>query len=157
MKTGCHNVIGVFLAVVGLMATGHGAETPKPAPAVTKDAETTAVRPAMVVVGTANVPAKNRSTLENEARAQERLAASTPDQLIERHGFFGSLFARPQRMNPLQLINPAAPREYGGVGASTTGWSWNPMLAPGQGPLPRAFRDDRTHEASAVVLGHSFN
>ena len=112
---------------------------------------------AAAAVGSAAIPAKSRSVRENEAGAQERLAPTTPDKLIQRHGYIGSLFSRPERINPLQLINPMAPREYGGTGTPAVGGSWNPMLAPGQAPLPRAFRDDRTHEASAVVVGHSFN
>lgn len=92
----------------------------------------------------------------SEAIAQERLTPSTPDKLIERHGFVGALFSRPKRVNPLQLINPAAPKEFGGIGTPGDKWSWNPMLGPGQAPLPRTFQDPNTHEASAVVFGGSF-
>ena len=83
--------------------------------------------------------------------------ATSPEKLIQRHGFIGSLFLRPDQINPLQLINPMAPKEYGGTGIPAKHGSWNPMLSPGQAPLPRAFRDDRTHEATGVVVGHSFN
>ncbi len=93
---------------------------------------------------------------EKEAMAQERLKPTTPEKLIERHGFIGSLFAKPTRVNPLQLINPKAPKEYGGVGEPAGAWSWNSMLAPGQAPLPRGFEDPVRHEATAVLVGGSF-
>jgi hypothetical protein len=92
----------------------------------------------------------------SEAIVQERLTPSTPDKLIERHGFVGALFSRPKRVNPLQLINPTAPKEFGGTGTPGDKWSWNPMLGPGQAPLPRTFQDPNSHEASAVVFGGSF-
>ncbi len=90
---------------------------------------------------------------QSQTNVQERLQASTPDTLIERHGSVGAVFARPEKVKALQLINPFASREYGGVGGSPASWSWNPSLGPGQAPLPRGFRDDRHHEASAVLFG----
>lgn len=90
---------------------------------------------------------------QSQTNVQERLQASTPDMLIERHGSVGAVFARPEKVKALQLINPFAPREYGGVGEAPAAWSWNPSLGPGQAPLPRGFRDDRHHEASAVLFG----
>ena len=90
---------------------------------------------------------------QSQTNVQERLQPSTPDRLIERHGAVGAVFARPEKVKPLQLINPFASREYGGVGGSPAAWSWNPSLGPGQAPLPRGFRDDRYHEASAVLFG----
>lgn len=99
---------------------------------------------------------QRRLSREKEAMAQERLKPTTPEKLIERHGFIGSLFAKPSRVNPLQLVNPRAPKEYGGVGEPTGAWSWNSMLAPGQAPLPRGFEDPVRHEAIAVVVGGSF-
>ena len=90
---------------------------------------------------------------QSQTNVQERLRPSTPDKLIERHGSVGAVFARPEKVKPLQLINPFAPREYGGIGESPAAWSWTPSLGPGQAPLPRGFRDDRYHEASAVLFG----
>ena len=90
---------------------------------------------------------------QSQTNVQERLQASTPDTLIERHGSVGAVFARPEKVKALQLINPFASRGYGGVGGSPASWSWNPSLGPGQAPLPRGFRDDRHHEASAVLFG----
>jgi len=90
---------------------------------------------------------------QSQTNVQERLQASTPDKLIERHGSVGAVFARPEKVKALQLINPFASREYGGVGGSPAAGSWNPSLGPGQAPLPRGFRDDRHHEASAVLFG----
>ena len=90
---------------------------------------------------------------QSQTNVQERLQPSTPDTLIERHGSVGAVFARPEKVKALQLINPFASREYGGVGGSPAAWSWNPSLGPGQAPLPRGFRDDRHHEASAVLFG----
>jgi len=89
---------------------------------------------------------------QSQTNVQERLQASTPDKLIERHGSVGAVFARPEKVKALQLINPFASREYG-VGGSPAAGSWNPSLGPGQAPLPRGFRDDRHHEASAVLFG----
>ena len=99
---------------------------------------------------------QRRLSREKEAMAQERLKPSTPEKLIERHGFIGSLFAKPSRVNPLQLVNPMAQKEYGGAGEPAGAWSWNSMLAPGQAPLPRGFEDPVRHEATAVVVGGSF-
>ena len=89
---------------------------------------------------------------QSQTNVQERLQPSTPDKLIERHGSVGAVFARPEKVKALQLINPFASREYG-VGGSPAAGSWNPSLGPGQAPLPRGFRDDRHHEASAVLFG----
>ncbi len=90
---------------------------------------------------------------QSQTNVQERLQPSTPDKLIERHGSVGAVFARPEKVKALQLINPFAPREYGGIGEAPAAWSWNPSLGPGQAPLPRGFQDDRFHEASAVLFG----
>lgn len=119
------------------------ATSPAPVPAATPVAVQTAAAANPVV----------KLHRQSQTNVQERLQPSTPDKLIERHGSVGAVFARPEKVKPLQLINPFAPREYGGVGGSPAAWSWNPSLGPGQAPLPRGFRDDRYHEASAVLFG----
>ena len=129
-------LLALLLATSGLLADEAKPVIPPPPVAMTITTPPTTVRvsrPAQAIV-------------------QERLQPSTPDKLIAKHGPVGAIFARPQRVNPLQLINPLAPTEYGDVGATAAAWSWNPMLSPGQGPLPRAFQDDRTHEASGVIF-----
>ncbi len=120
--------------------------TPTSAPVVATE---TSVMSTQAAIG-------RRLSREKEAMAQERLKPTTPEKLIERHGFIGSLFAKPSRVNPLQLVNPKAPKEYGGVGEPAGAWSWNPMLAPGQAPLPRGFEDPVRHEATAVLIGGGF-
>ena len=88
-----------------------------------------------------------------QTNVQERLLPTSPDKLIERHGAVGAVFARPDKVSPLQLLNPLAPKEYGGVGEAPAKWSWDPLVAPGQGPRPRGFQDDRYHEATGVLFG----
>lgn len=109
--------------------------------------------PASITVTTP--PTTKRVNRQNEEIAQGRLQPTTPEQMITKHGPVGSIFARPQRVNPLQLLNPFAAAEYGGVGSSESMWSWNPMQSPGQGPMPRAFQNDRTHEAGGVIFSVS--
>ena len=119
-------------------------------------AATTAPVPAAPPVAIQTAAAANpvvKLHRQSQTNVQERLRPSTPDKLIERHGSVGAVFARPEKVKPLQLVNPFAPREYGGVGGSPAAWSWNPSLGPGQAPLPRGFQDDRYHEASAVLFG----
>ena len=132
---------GVAWAALLLATSGLLADETKP---ITTNA------PAAMTITTP--PGAARVSRPAQAIVQERLQPSTPDKLIAKHGPVGAIFARPQRVNPLQLINPLAPTEYGGVGAAAAAWSWNPMLSPGQGPLPRAFQNDRTHEASGVIF-----
>jgi hypothetical protein len=120
--------------------------TPTSAPVVVTETSVMATQAAI----------NRRLSREKEAIAQERLKPTTPEKLIEKHGFIGSIFAKPSRVNPLQLINPKAPKEYGGVGEPAGAWSWNSMLAPGQAPLPRGFEDPVRHEASAVLIGVGF-
>ena len=100
-------------------------------------------------------PTIKRVNRQNEEIAQGRLQPTTPEQMITKHGPVGAIFTRPQRVNPLQLLNPFAAAEYGGVGSAESTWSWNPMQSPGQGPMPRAFQNDRTHEASGVIINLS--
>ena len=137
----------MLLAARGLaeetQATGATTSVPVPVPAATPVAVQTAAAANPVV----------KLHRQSQTTVQERLQPSTPDKLIERHGSVGAVFARPERVKALQLINPFAPREYGGVGEAPAAWSWNPSLGPGQAPLPRGFRDDRYHEASAVLFG----
>ncbi len=97
-------------------------------------------------------PPKPKLNKQSEENAQGRLVPTTPEKLIEKHGPIGAVFAKPVRVNPLQLINPLAPAEYGGNSQPAAVWSWDPMLAPGQAPRPRSFQDDRTHEATGVVI-----
>ncbi len=117
-----------------------------------EETQTTAATPVAVQTAAAANPVLKLHR-QSQTNVQERLQASTPDTLIERHGSVGAVFARPEKVKALQLINPFASREYGGVGGSPASWSWNPSLGPGQAPLPRGFRDDRHHEASAVLFG----
>lgn len=85
--------------------------------------------------------------------AQTRLQPPTQGELIERYGAGRYLFRKEAADgNPLHLLNPFAPAEYGGVGTPAPVWSWNPLVAPGKPALPRAFRDDRTHEAGGSLL-----
>lgn len=108
---------------------------------------------AAAALSTVPGPKVNRPT---QALVQARLQPSTPEHLIEKHGAVGSLFLRPRKVNPLQLLNPLAPAEYGGTGGSPAGWSWDPLVAPGQGARPSGFQDDRFHEASGVLFNRSF-
>ena len=100
-----------------------------------------------------STPPAAKVNRQTQALVQERLQPSTPEKLIEKHGSLGAIFARPGKVNALQFFNPLAPVEYGGPGRASAVWSWNPMLAPGQGPLPRVFQDNRTHEPSGVLFG----
>lgn len=99
-----------------------------------------------------SAPPKPKVNKQSEENAQGRLIPTTPEKLIEKHGPIGALFVKPARVNPLQLINPLAPAEYGGNSQPAAVWSSDPMLAPGQPPRPRSFQDDRTHEATGVVI-----
>ena len=112
--------------------------TPAPAPAA-----------AQTVVSTPPKPGVSKQAEEN---AQSRLQPTTPDRLIEKYGAVGAAVVRPDKVNPLQLINPFAPASYGNVGTPPAVWGWNAKLLPGQAPLPRSFHDDRTHEPTGVVL-----
>ena len=132
-------VIASFLML--LMARGLAEET-----------QATAATPVAVQTAAAAIPVVKLHR-QSQTNVQERLQPSTPDTLIERHGAVGAVLARPEKVKALQLINPFASREYGGVGGSPASWSWNPSLGPGQAPLPRGFRDDRHLEASAVLFG----
>ena len=143
MKTTNLPVAVVVLAMI--LGAAVRAEEAKPVAATTTNAPVT--EQAVIMA-----PAKPRASKRVEEDAQGRLQPTTPEKLIEKHGAVGSIFAKPAKVNPLQLINPLAPREYGGVGQPSAAWSWNPMLAPGQGPLPRSFQDDRTHEAAGVLF-----
>jgi hypothetical protein len=134
---------------------GSGTTPVASAPATTQSATSAPLATESSVAAT-QAALQRRLGREKEAMAQERLKPTSPEKLIERHGFVGSLFAKPARVNPLQLINPKAPKEYGGVGEPAGAWSWNSMLAPGQAPLPRGFEDPVRHEATAVVVGGSF-
>jgi lysylphosphatidylglycerol synthetase-like protein (DUF2156 family) len=141
-------VIASFLML--LAARGLAEETQATATAATAPVPVAA--PVAVQTAAAANPAVKLHR-QSQTNVQERLQPSTPDKLIERHGSVGAVFARPEKVKALQLINPFAPREYGGVGESPAAWSWNPSLGPGQAPLPRGFQDDRYHEASAVLFG----
>lgn len=121
-------------------------------PGLAEETQATTATPAAVQTAAVAIPVFKLHR-QSQTNVQERLQPSTPDRLIERHGAVGAVFARPEKVKPLQLINPFASREYGGVGGSPAAWSWNPSLGPGQAPLPRGFRDDRYHEASAVLFG----
>ncbi len=143
-------VIASFLML--LAARGLAEET-KVATAATKTIAPAQAAPPVAVQTAAAANPVLKLHRQSQTNVQERLRPSTPDKLIERHGSVGAVFARPEKVKALQLINPFAPREYGGVGGSPAAWSWNPSLGPGQAPLPRGFRDDRYHEASAVLFG----
>lgn len=147
---------GVLVIVLGLggwatraeeVAAKSAVPTPTSASVVATETSVSATQAAI----------SRRLSREKEAIAQERLKPTTPEKLIEKRGFIGSIFAKPSRVNPLQLVNPKALKEYGGVGEPAGEWSWNPMLAPGQAPLPRGFEDPVRHEASAVLIGVGFH
>ncbi len=140
-------LLAAFLTTVGTVRADESA--PKPATASTPVAGTNAPAAAQTVMST---PPRSQVSKQAEDTAQGRLQPTTPDKLIEKYGPVGAAVVRPDKVNPLQLINPFAPASYGGVGNPTATWSWNPMLTPGQAPLPRSFQDDRTHEATGVVL-----
>jgi hypothetical protein len=123
------------------------ADEAKPKPAA--PAPTPPPAAAQTVVSTPPKPGVSKQAEEN---AQSRLQPTTPDKLIEKYGAVGAAVVRPDKVNPLQLINPFAPASYGNVGTPPAVWGWNAKLLPGQAPLPRSFQDDRTHEASGVVL-----
>lgn len=112
-----------------------------------------AVTNAPAAVTLTALPTTSRVNRPAQAIVQERLQPSTPDKLIAKHGPVGAVFVRSSGLNPLQLINPFAPAEYGNVGTPGETWSWNPRLLPGQAPLPRLFQDERTHEATGVIFG----
>ena len=96
-------------------------------------------------------PSVRSLSKESATNAQERLRPV--EKSIEERGgaarFLISNRTRPSRM--LQLINPFAPSEYSAARVSY----WQvPATAPeGSGALPRAFRDERTHEPGAVFAG----
>ena len=145
----------VLVIVLGLGAWATRAEEVAAKSAVPTPTSASVVATATSVSAT-QAAISRRLSREKEAIAQERLKPTTPEKLIEWHGFLGSIFAKPSRVNPLQLVNPKAPKEYGGVGEPAGAWSWNSMLAPGQAPLPRGFEDPVRHEASAVLIGAGF-
>lgn len=148
------------LRVVLVIGLGLGAWATRAEEVTAKPAVSTPTSAPVVVTETSVMSTQaaisRRLSREKEAIAQERLKPTTPEKLIERHGFIGSIFAKPSRVNPLQLVNPKAPKEYGGVGEPAGAWSWNPMVAPGQAPLPRGFEDPVRHEATAVLIGGGF-
>jgi hypothetical protein len=122
------------------------------APAIAPASATTSSAPLQLDLG---LPATTLNR-QNELAAQTRLRPPTEAELIKRYGASRYLFKKRSAGSALQLINPLAPAEYGGVGTPAATWSWNPMLAPGQPPLPRAFRDEKTHEAAGWFLNHGF-
>ncbi len=140
-------LLAAFLTTVGTLCADESA--PKPSSASAPTPGTNAPAAAQTVMST---PPRSQVSKQAEDTAQGRLQPTTPDKLIEKYGPVGAAVIRPDKVNPLQLINPFAPASYGGVGTPTATWSWNPMLGPGQGPLPRNFQDDRTHEPTGVVL-----
>lgn len=138
--------LGAWTTWAEEVAAKPAVSTPPSAPVVANETSVAATQAAI----------SRRLSREKEAMAQERLKPTSPEKLIERHGFLGAIFAKPNRVNPLQLVNPKAPKEYGGVGEPAGAWSWNSMLAPGQAPLPRGFQDPVRHEATAVLIGGGF-
>lgn len=89
-------------------------------------------------------------TRERVQDLQERLRPSVQD--IESRGGAGRYLwsQRKQPSSMLQLINPFAPSEYGS--SRVTYYQVPASVAPGQPPLPRAFRDAETHEANGLFL-----
>lgn len=142
----------IVIASILMLSAARGLAEETRATATTTPASDPAAAPVTVQTAAAATPVVKLHR-QSQTNVQERLQPSTPDKLIERHGAVGAVFARPDKVKPLQLINPFAPREYGGVGEAPSAWPWNPSLAPGQAPLPRGFQDDRYHEAKAVLFG----
>lgn len=116
-------------------------------------ASTNSAPPELPVVGVplaARSPVNQYLTREKVEALQERIRPSV--QNIEARGgavrFLWSQRHQPSSM--LQLINPLAPAEYG---VSSVGPYQIPAtVAPGQPPLPRGLRDDRTHEANGIFF-----
>ena len=106
--------------------------------------------PIMAVPLASKDPLNNYLTRERVESLQERIRPSV--QNIEARGG-AARFMWNQRHEPssiLQLINPLAPTEYGV--SSVTYYQVPASVAPGHPPLPRGFRDDRTHEANGIFF-----
>ena len=106
--------------------------------------------PVVAVPLAAKSPVSQFLTRDKVEALQERIRPSV--QNIEARGG-AARFLWSQRHQPssmLQLINPFAPTEYGVSSVSPN--QIPASVAPGQPPLPRGFRDDRTHEANGIFL-----
>jgi len=82
---------------------------------------------------------------EEDAEAQSRLRAPTPEEIIEQYGAVGFLIRQPEPRNFLEIINPFAPAEFGPREREV--YNRDPNLKPGA-TLPRTFVNDITHEPS---------
>ncbi len=106
--------------------------------------------PVVAVPLAAKSPVNQYLTREKVEALQERIRPSVQD--IEARGgavrFLWSQRHQPSSM--LQLINPLAPTEYGV--SSVSPYQIPASVAPGQPPLPRGLRDDRTHEANGIFF-----
>ncbi|MBN8249641.1 MAG: hypothetical protein J0L84_19655, partial [Verrucomicrobia bacterium] len=80
---------------------------------------------------------------EEDAEAQRRLQAPSPEQIIAEYGAVGFLIRQPEPRNFLELINPFAPEEFGPGQREV--YNRDPNLRPGA-TLPRTFINDITHE-----------
>lgn len=80
---------------------------------------------------------------DEDAEAQRRLQAPSPEQIIAEYGAVGFLFRQPEPRNFLELINPFAPEEFGPGEREV--YNRDPNLRPGA-TLPRTFINDITHE-----------
>lgn len=123
------------------------------APPSLAPASTNSTPPELPVVGVplaARSPVNQYLTREKVDALQERIRPSV--QNIEARGgavrFLWSQRHQPSSM--LQLINPFAPTEYGVSSVSPN--QIPASVAPGQPPLPRGLRDDRTHEANGTFF-----
>ena len=120
---------------------------PAPAPSTNSSAGEI---PIMAVPLSSKDPLNHYLTRERAKSLQERLHPSV--QNIEARGG-AARFIWNQRHEPssiLQLINPLAPTEYGVTSVSY--YQVPASVAAGQPPLPRGFRNDRTHEANGLFF-----
>ena len=106
--------------------------------------------PIMAVPLASKDPLNHYLTRERVESLQERIRPSV--QNIEARGGAARFMwnQRHESSSILQLINPLAPTEYGV--SSVTYYQVPASVATGHPPLPRGFRDDRTHEANGLFF-----
>ena len=174
MKTNPLHMVAVAAALIAGSAMGLAEEAAKaqaeaakaqkskaPALAAEKDAiaSTTNSTPASAVglapAGSALLDLSNResagtvASTERQTGPEPAIKVPAIRSLDERGGALRYLVKEPKPVNLLQLINPFAPMSLGEGGRLVNVWS--PL--DGAAPVPRAFRDERTHEPMGVLLG----